>query len=944
MNSNNNQFLEQVDVLIVTAIKLEYDALLKVDTGAAPSSKWEHREGPTGFNVAFRSFRAADGGMLRVAATYALTMGGVAAAGAAAPLVNAYQPRCLAMCGVCAGRKGHVCLGDVIIGDRLWSYDTGATVVEKDHDGQEVHRFKADQYQYQLDPIWTQRAESFMPEGQELWLKDRPYSYEEQRDWLMEFLLAGNSPKNNAYAEERRRRCADYAKVVTQLRELGFLKKTGPISLSSKGRKYIKEKVEIHLDGLPERKDFAIHVGPIGSGTTVQRDPHIFDKLSEQMRKVIGLEMEASAIGVIAHTLRKEMIVMKGVMDYADQDKNDNFKKFAARASSECLIAFLRENLSSAEGATKKTEEGLAERAAEHRWEYVKTHPITGIEVLFLLKTPVGYDWFRELLNDTRLSFSRKKRSFKLGQLLQQTSTAPNTTERTRDSDEPVCAFWDVYEPEAGFWVKRIAPNPSQRTVVIGFDATIPWYMLGVDGVVNLQDLGLLTEIGISIPARAYQVGVEEFTLAFYGETFSYAVNLSDHSLEALHEFASVQHTVTKSDKPMPLGTSFSGVQLLEMFLLQMLPSRETTKGKRERFMMGMSGPNGRAVSFYPTMPLSFTKSAESKQYTFSITTPGKIDSKIKIAKVHEQLQTDPSNLEHHVRLAALYSYEGRLTDVVKCLQVALDRGITSVEIHCLMAEALGGFGRHQDALSHAEKAVTLAPESASSESMLGICLANLDRNEEALSHFEAAVRLLPLKARHHANLARAYSLVQKYDQAIGSYQEALRLDDNDARSHMMLGLLLDEYGDGSMTKEHLEAAVRIEPKSHEALISLGRYHALRDEHSVAIGYFQRAVNIEPDPHYYELLGGSYADRDRWFEAENAFRKAAELNPTNGSLVRNLGACLANQGKLDDAFKKFEEACRIDPTDAVAQQATEQLRAHLERNKRAEDMQSEKGN
>lgn len=106
-------------------------------------------------------------------------------------------------------------------------------------------------------------------------------------------------------------------------------------------------------------------------------------------------------------------------------------------------------------------------------------------------------------------------------------------------------------------------------------------------------------------------------------------------------------------------------------------------------------------------------------------------------------------------------------------------------------------------------------------------------------------MRLLPLKARHHANLARAYSLVQKYDQAIGSYQEALRLDDNDARSHMMLGLLLDEYGDGSMTKEHLEAAVRIEPKSHEALISLGRYHALRDEHSVAIGYFQRAVNID---------------------------------------------------------------------------------------------------
>ena len=36
---------------------------------------------------------------------------------------------------------------------------------------------------------------------------------------------------------------------------------------------------------------------------------------------------------------------MKGVMDHADPDKSDNFKAFAARASAECLIQFVRENL-----------------------------------------------------------------------------------------------------------------------------------------------------------------------------------------------------------------------------------------------------------------------------------------------------------------------------------------------------------------------------------------------------------------------------------------------------------------------------------------------------------------------------------------------------------------------------------------------------------------------
>ena len=32
-------------------------------------------------------------------------------------------------------------------------------------------------------------------------------------------------------------------------------------------------------------------------------------------------------------------------MDHADAEKNDNFKAFAARASAECLLQFVRENL-----------------------------------------------------------------------------------------------------------------------------------------------------------------------------------------------------------------------------------------------------------------------------------------------------------------------------------------------------------------------------------------------------------------------------------------------------------------------------------------------------------------------------------------------------------------------------------------------------------------------
>lgn len=82
------------------------------------------------------------------------------------------------MCGVCAGRRRDVNLGDVIVADRLWTYDTGSTVTEEDEHGCEVQRFKADPFTYNLAALWKHRAEGFRPESMETWSKDRPRSYQ----------------------------------------------------------------------------------------------------------------------------------------------------------------------------------------------------------------------------------------------------------------------------------------------------------------------------------------------------------------------------------------------------------------------------------------------------------------------------------------------------------------------------------------------------------------------------------------------------------------------------------------------------------------------------------------------------------------------------------------------------------------------------------------------
>lgn len=75
----------QADVVILTAITLEYQHALKVNAGAVPGSVWEQETGPNGLPVAFRSFTRKEGRPLRVAVALAGDMGAVAATNALLP-------------------------------------------------------------------------------------------------------------------------------------------------------------------------------------------------------------------------------------------------------------------------------------------------------------------------------------------------------------------------------------------------------------------------------------------------------------------------------------------------------------------------------------------------------------------------------------------------------------------------------------------------------------------------------------------------------------------------------------------------------------------------------------------------------------------------------------------------------------------------------------------
>lgn len=331
----------RVDVLLITAAEGEDDATRLVDTGAR--GPWTKIPGPDGYGFPIwrREYDTPNGQPLTIALTRAFQMGVEASGNAAAQLTAFFHPRCLAMCGVCAGRPDWTNLGDVIVADRLWRYDVAellnATPGAKP-------QFHPDVLQYPFRPQWTQAAQRFeLPTRDDL-LALRPRPRELQGLWLLKQLLDGADPLAQT---DRAAMCADWKDVVGDLkrRKLVRMKGGAPV-LTKTGTEFIQNTLYEHAGQLPAQPDWKIHVGPFGTGSSLVRDVDIWSFLENQQRKVCGFDMEASVVGLTALVQDvPRMIVVKGVMDYGGPDRNYGFRPFAARAAAEVLIAFLREHL-----------------------------------------------------------------------------------------------------------------------------------------------------------------------------------------------------------------------------------------------------------------------------------------------------------------------------------------------------------------------------------------------------------------------------------------------------------------------------------------------------------------------------------------------------------------------------------------------------------------------
>ncbi|NEP79338.1 MAG: 5'-methylthioadenosine/S-adenosylhomocysteine nucleosidase [Okeania sp. SIO3B3] len=336
-----------INILIITALKDELDALKNCDNQSG--NTWQKLTDNLGYSYYKTTLSHKNGSKLNIVAARPPEMGEINTSILATRLVSELKPSCLAMTGICAGNKEkNVFLGDVIVADRVFKFDSGKLVADyKLIDNQQVHfeEMLPDIHSYNLNPKWKFAIEYFTQDWLNTIQTPRPKSYSHQESWLLNKLYDYQQQPENypppQHHPEKIKECPDWKEVIQHLRKQELLK-TDSFELTKKALKEIQnERLEyLQKEYYKDPLNPQIHIGVIATTSKVQKDPQLFQRIEKMQRKILGVEMEGAAIGAVAEINEIPIIIVKGVQDYADYDKNDQFREYAAEASARFLLAF----------------------------------------------------------------------------------------------------------------------------------------------------------------------------------------------------------------------------------------------------------------------------------------------------------------------------------------------------------------------------------------------------------------------------------------------------------------------------------------------------------------------------------------------------------------------------------------------------------------------------
>ncbi|MCS7238465.1 MAG: tetratricopeptide repeat protein [Thermoguttaceae bacterium] len=257
------------------------------------------------------------------------------------------------------------------------------------------------------------------------------------------------------------------------------------------------------------------------------------------------------------------------------------------------------------------------------------------------------------------------------------------------------------------------------------------------------------------------------------------------------------------------------------------------------------------------------------------------------------------------------------------------------VDVYLALGEEARLRGQMAKAADYFRKATELGPDRAEAFLGLGRVLIDLGENQQAVAALSQQVQLAPGSLEGWYRLGLALQGTGRLSEAKEAFLRAWRIKPDHRAVLFSLADVCDKLGQkGEATRfrrefARLEAAVRLDPaKRHTwyddvaaareglaaAHVAAGRFFAARDDLSQAEEHWRRAAEVDPQniPARAALLDRSSAE-SRWSEAIHWAEELEKIEPQNIDWTLQRAALLVQVRQVEQAEEAFRKVVSIAP-------------------------------
>lgn len=228
--------------------------------------------------------------------------------------------------------------------------------------------------------------------------------------------------------------------------------------------------------------------------------------------------------------------------------------------------------------------------------------------------------------------------------------------------------------------------------------------------------------------------------------------------------------------------------------------------------------------------------------------------------------------------------------------------------------------GRFEEALTGLQEVAASSDPDANVEYLTGRALFALGRKDEAVGHFEKALELNPEMSGPNAQIgAIAYEAGDKERAAEYFGRESVN-SPGEISLLINKAMILSEIGKTDEAIVAFEKVIEAAPTEGPAYAELANLYQAAGREDEAVAVLERMEQVAaPDPALWFNIGAGFANRELMDQAENAYRKALELDPTFPQAIRELGYVLLQKGDQAGALEQFRSYLQVAPGAADAE-------------------------